>query len=274
MQASSTWSPPTGTLGAIVDEARARACRLRERTKELEARVADAPRVPSFGVALQSTATVAVIAEVKRKSPSKGWIQPKLDAATQAQAYELAGAAAISVLTEPEHFAGSAEDLVAVRSAVRLPVLKKDFHVDPIQLLEAKGLGASAALLIVRALGPDGLGVMMKAAEDYGLETLVEIRDERELELALHHGADMIGINNRNLETLAIDPSTSERLLKAIPQWVVAVAESGVQSRLDVERVAQAGANAVLVGSSLSGAANVEDAVRELVGVRRSPRGR
>ena len=274
MQASSTWSPPTGTLGAIVDEARARARRLRERTEELEARVADAPRVPSFGVALQSTATVAVIAEVKRKSPSKGWIQPKLDAATQAQAYELAGAAAISVLTEPEHFAGSAEDLVAVRSAVRLPVLKKDFHVDPIQLLEAKGLGASAALLIVRALGPDGLGVMMKAAEDYGLETLVEIRDERELELALHHGADMIGINNRNLETLAIDPSTSERLLKAIPQWVVAVAESGVQSRLDVERVAQAGANAVLVGSSLSGAANVEDAVRELVGVRRSPRGR
>jgi indole-3-glycerol phosphate synthase len=233
----------------------------------------DVPNVPSFAVALDAAATVAIIAEVKRKSPSKGWIQPNLDAATQAQAYERAGATAISVLTEPRHFAGSPEDLIAVRSAVALPVLKKDFHVEPVQLLEAKALGASAALLIVRALGPEGLGQMMKAADDYGIETLVEIRDERELEWALQHGADTIGINNRNLETLAIDPSTSERLLKSVPAWTVAVAESGVQSRADMERLATAGADAVLVGSSLSGAADPGEAVRALTGVRRSGRG-
>jgi indole-3-glycerol phosphate synthase len=274
VQASSTWNPPTGTLGAIVNEARARARALSKRAGELERQAAEAPNVPSFGIALQQSTTVAVIAEVKRKSPSKGWIQPNLDAAAQARAYESAGAAAISVLTEPKHFAGSAEDLVMVRSAVAVPVLKKDFHVEPLQLLEAKGLGASAALLIVRALGPDGLAQMMKAADDYGIEVLVEIRDERELDWALQHGADIVGINNRDLETLAIDPSRSERLLKAVPEWVVAIAESGVQGRSDVERVGQAGANAVLVGSSLSGAANVADAVRALVGVRRGLRGR
>jgi indole-3-glycerol phosphate synthase len=115
---------------------------------------------------------------------------------------------------------------------------------------------------------------MMKAADDYGVETLVEIRDERELDWALQHGADTIGINNRNLETLAIDPATSERLLKAVPAWVVAVAESGILSRADVERAGQAGANAVLVGSSLSGSTDAAEAVRALVGVRRSARER
>ena len=273
MQASSTWTPPTGTLGAIVGEARERARALLQRTQELERLAGQVPHVPSFAIALQDAPTVAVIAEVKRKSPSKGWIQPNMDAAAQARAYELAGATAISVLTEPRHFAGSSEDLVMVRSAVRLPVLKKDFHVEPVQLLEAKALGASAALLIVRALGPEGLGQMMKAADEYQIETLVEVRDERELEWALQHAADTIGINNRNLETLAIDPSTSERLLKCVPPWMVAVAESGVQSRADVERLGRAGANAVLVGSSVSGAADAVDAVRTLTGVRRSERG-
>ena len=274
MQASSTWSPPTGTLGAIVDEARARARALNERIPELERQAANVDDVTSFEAALQGISTVAVIAEVKRRSPSKGWIQPKMDAARQASLYEAAGAGAISVLTEPKHFAGSSADLVAVRSAVRLPVLKKDFHVEPVQLLEARALGASAALLITRALGPSGLAQMMKSADDYGLEVLVEVRDEQELEWALQQGADIIGINNRNLETLAMNSSTSERLLKAVPEWVVAIAESGVQNRSDVERVGRAGANAVLVGSSLSGAANVEDAVRALTGVQRSPRGR
>ena len=273
MQASSTWSPPSGTLGAIVEEAHARARRLLEGRSELERDAAGAGEAPSFGVALQGLATVAIIAEVKRKSPSKGWIRPDMNAADQARAYEIAGAAAISVLTEPKHFAGSAEDLVAVRSTVALPVLKKDFHVHPVQLLEAKAIGASAVLLIARALGPEALGHMIKAADEYGLEALVEIRDERERDWALQHGADIVGINNRNLETLAIDPSTSERLLNAIPEWVVAIAESGVQQRSDVERVGQAGANAVLVGSSLSGAADAARAVRELLGVRRSRRG-
>ena len=274
MQASSTWSPPTGTLGTIVGEAHERARALAGRTQELERRAANVRDVPSLGEALRARPTVGVIAEVKRRSPSKGWIQPNLDASAQARAYELAGASAVSVLTEPRHFAGSPEDLLAVRSTVGLPVLKKDFHVEPVQLLEARALGASAVLLIARALGPETLGQLLKASEAYGLEALVEIRDERELEWALQHDAEIIGINNRNLETLAIDTSTSERLLKSIPERLVAIAESGVQERSDVERVARAGANAVLVGSSLSGAANVTEALGALTGVRRSTRAR
>jgi indole-3-glycerol phosphate synthase len=272
VQASSAWSPPTGTLGAIVAEARERARALTERVTQLERRASLIGEVPHFASALRRS-DVGVIAEVKRKSPSKGWIQPDLDAAEQARTYESAGAAAISVLTEPKHFAGSPEDLVAVRSAVQVPALKKDFHVEPVQLLEAKAIGASAALLIVRALGPDGLREMMRAARDLALEVLVEIRDARELEQALDLGAAVVGINNRNLETLAIDPATSERLLTSVPQSIVAVAESGMVSRTDVERVAGAGADAVLIGSSLSGSANAAEAVRALTGVRRSRRG-
>ena len=273
MQASSTWSPPIGTLGAIVDEARARARALRARTAELTRLASEVKAVPLFADALRGS-TVAIIAEVKRKSPSKGWIQPKLDAAAQARSYEAAGAAAISVLTEPNHFAGSPEDLLAVRTAVQLPVLKKDFHVDAVQLLEAKALGASAALLIARALGPQTLVEMMERAAALSLEVLIEVRDARELELALELGAPVIGINNRNLETLAIDTSTSERLLSAIPEEVVGIAESGMVGRADVERVARAGAHAVLVGSSLSGATDPSEALRTLTGVRRSSRAR
>jgi indole-3-glycerol phosphate synthase len=195
-----------------------------------------------------------------------------MDAADQACAYASAGARAISVLTEPEHFAGSAEDLVRARQAVTIPLLKKDFHVAPIQLVEAKSLGASAALLIVRALGPAGLPELMSTARDLSLEVLVEIRDERELDLALECGASIVGINNRNLETLAIDASTSERLLGGIPADVIAIAESGVVSRSDIERVAGAGADAVLVGSSVSSAKDPADAVRRLTGVPRTPR--
>ena len=226
-----------------------------------------------FASALRSN-SVAVVAEVKRRSPSKGWIQPSMNAATQVKAYESAGARAISVLTEPAHFAGSNDDLTAVRAAVSVPVLKKDFHVEPIQLVEAKALGASAALLIVRALGPELLLQLMATARELALEVLVEVRDETELELALNAGAKIVGINNRNLETLAIDAATSERLLGRVPSGVIAIAESGVSVRADVERVAEAGADAVLVGSSVSAAANPEDAVRCLTGVPRVDRAR
>jgi indole-3-glycerol phosphate synthase len=196
-----------------------------------------------------------------------------MDAATQAAAYAAAGAKAISVLTEPEHFAGSVNDLIAARESAKVPILKKDFHVDPIQLLEAKSLGASAALLIVRALGPAQLQVMMRTANSLALEVLVEVRDEQELEVALTSGATVIGINNRNLETLAIDASTSERMLRLVPSAVIAIAESGVSDRADVQRVGGAGADAVLVGSSVSAAPNPEAAVRCLTGVTRTARG-
>lgn len=232
---------------------------------------ADAPLAPSFGAALRGD-TVAVIAEVKRRSPSKGWINPKLGAADQALAYERGGAAAISVLTEPEHFGGSNDDLLAVRQAVAIPALKKDFHVHPVQLVEARALGASAALLIARALSPDALRAMSDVARNLGLEILVEVRDEDELHRALDLGSTIVGINNRNLETLSIDPATSERMLRLVPPSVVAIAESGVSGRADVERVATFGADAVLVGSVISAADDAAAAVRALAGVARISR--
>ena len=253
MQASPVWTPPSGTLGGIVAEARERAAALRARESELSQAASRTDPAPSLSRALRGP-RVGVIAEVKRRSPSKGWINAAMSAVWQAQAYEQGGAAAISVLTEPDHFGGSIEDLIEVRSAVAVPVLKKDFHVDPIQLLETKATGASAALLIVRALSPSAFREMIRAALELELETLVEVRDEEELALALEVGSMMIGINNRNLETLAIDSGTSERLLGLIPKSVIAIAESGVSSRADVERLARAGVDAVLVGSSVSAA--------------------
>ena len=273
VQAYSAWTPPTGTLGAIVAEARDRAALLQPNAAELSESAASVPPAPSLATALQMDA-VAVIAEVKRRSPSKGWISPGISAVDQARSYETGGAAAVSILTEPAHFGGSVADLIAVRDALSIPALKKDFHVDPIQLVEAKALGASAALLIARALSPDLLVEMIDAAAALALETLVEIRDEDELIRALDAGAAIIGINNRNLETLAIDPATSERLLAQIPAEVIAIAESGVQNRGDVERLARCGADAVLVGSVLSAAPDPIDAVRQLAGVRRVRRGR
>lgn len=271
MQASFVWNPPTGTLGGIVAEARDRAAELRAREADLVRRAESALPAPGFASALR-TNSVGVIAEVKRRSPSKGWINPDLSAVDQSLAYQQGGAAALSILTEPKHFGGSVDDLVAVRSAVRIPVLKKDFHVDPIQLIEAKAIGASAALLIARALSPDDLRDMVDAARGLQLEVLVEIRDEAELQRALDVGATIIGINNRNLETLIIDPATSERLLSLVPASVIAVAESGVSARADVERVAARGADAVLVGSVISAAPDAAVAVRELSGVVRVSR--
>jgi indole-3-glycerol phosphate synthase len=262
------WTPPSGTLGGIVSEARDRAASLHGQRAELISRAKVAATVPPFASALR-TDCVAVIGEVKRRSPSKGWINAQISAPDQAAAYELGGAAAISVLTEPAHFGGSIDDLLAVRNAVEIPVLKKDFHVDPIQLIEAKAIGASAALLIVRALGPDDLARMIDAARELALEVLVEIRDEEELRRALDAGAAIIGINNRNLETLVIDTTTSERLLRAIPAELIGIAESGVSGRGDVERVARAGADAVLVGSVISAAADPTTAVRDLACVER-----
>jgi indole-3-glycerol phosphate synthase len=272
VQASSAWTPPAATLGQIVSEAAARVATLRDRAASLERLAADAPTVPAFAASLRRE-HVAVIAEVKRRSPSKGWINPEITAGDQAHSYESGGAAAISVLTEPQHFGGSNEDLMSVRGAVRIPVLKKDFHVHPIQLVEARSLGASAALLIARALAPDALREMLGTANGLGLETLVEVRDENELSLALELGAPVIGINNRNLETLVIDPATAERMLRLVPAGVIAVAESGVGGRTDVERVADSGADAVLVGSVISAAPDPAEAVRALARVPRIARG-
>lgn len=271
VQAIRSWTPPTGTLGGIVAEAHERARLLVTRERELRRGAGAAPAVPVFSSALRQ-ASVGLIAEVKRRSPSKGWINPHLSAPEQARAYQSGGAAAVSVLTEPRHFGGSNADLESVRDAVRIPTLKKDFHVAPLQLMEAKALGASAALVIARAVAPHVLTELLRTAREVQLEVLVEIRDEDELTRALAAGARIIGINNRNLETLEIDQATSERLLSRVPRDVVAVAESGVSLRVDIERVAARGADGVLVGSVISAAADPVATVRALVGVPRIDR--
>ena len=273
MQASFLWVEPVGTLGGIVREAMLRARTLESGLRALENKCDVTSSGASLRAALRQP-TVGLLTEIKRKSPSRGAIAPELDAIRQARAYAAGGAAGISVLTEPNHFGGSIDDLTAVIREAGLPVLKKDFHVAPIQIIEARSLGASAALLIVRAVSPTRFVEMMRLANELRLELLVEVRDEAELERALAEGATMIGVNNRNLETLVIDPATAERLIPMIPAHVVAVAESGVKTRADVERYAAVGADAVLVGSSLSAATDPVAATRALGGVQRSDRAR
>ena len=225
--------------------------------------------MPRFADALRG-ADVKIVAEVKRSSPSKGAINPGLDLTGQVAAYEAGGAAAISILTEPTRFGGSNEDVSRARSAVRIPLLKKDFHVETIQILEARSLGASAALVIARAVPPSRLKYLISAGDDVGIEILVEVRDEAELDLALTFGARLLGVNNRNLETLEIDSETSLRLLPLIPRDVVAIAESGVKSASDVKQLGRAGADAVLVGTELSASTDPEAAVRSLTGITRT----
>ena len=273
MQAHFLWTPPSGTLGAIVAEAELRAAAIAKHTGSLEQRAAARPVARSLRGALRG-ASVALLTEVKRQSPSKGAIAKGLDAVVQARAYATGGAAGLSILTEPKHFGGSVDDLRDVVRASALPVLKKDFHVRPAQLLEARAEGASAALLIARAVSPERLAELMTVGRELGLELLVEVRDEAELELALSLDATMIGVNNRNLETLVIDPGTAERLIPRIPADVIAIAESGVSSLADVERYATVGADAVLVGSSLSAAADPAAATLALGGVPRVDRAR
>ena len=186
--------------------------------------------------------------------------------------FERGGAAAISVLTEPEFFGGSLDDLRVVRQAVSLPVLKKDFHVHVAQVHEARHAGASAILLIARALSPDELPLMMNAARQLGLETVVEVRSDAELERAVDAGAEIIGVNSRDLETLEVDERVPERLIPLVPSQIIAVWESGVREARDVGRAADAGADAVLVGSALSKAKDPAQLVRELSNVPRKPR--
>lgn len=253
-------------------EAEARATSLEEDVEALSADAEETLPGPSLERALRGS-TVAVIAEVKRRSPSRGDIAAGLDAVAQAQAYLSGGASAVSVLTEPIHFGGSNVDLADIRMEVAIAALKKDFHVAPVQLMEARALGASAALVIARAVSPERFAELMEAGRSLGLELLVEVRDEDELQRALDEGATMIGVNNRNLETLEIDATTCERLIPRIPARLIAIAESGLRSREDVERYAACGADAVLVGSVLSSAADPVATTRALTGVARVARG-
>lgn len=266
------WTPPSGTLGSLVGAAESRVLALQPEMPRLERAAADARGAPSFSAALLGR-TVAVIAEVKRRSPSKGAIAPMLDAGDQAALYAAGGASALSILTEPTAFGGAAEDLVTARRAVVVPLLRKDFIVDERQIIEARALGASAVLLIARALRPTRLLELAAFARDLDLEALVEVRDARELDVALASGAPVVGVNSRNLETLIIDPETTMQLLPQIPADRIAVAESGITGVHDVRRYAAIGADAVLVGSAVSAAADARAAVAALTGVARHARG-
>ncbi len=246
---------------------------LRPAAADLERAAHAAAPVASLAAALARGRSVAVIAELKRRSPSKGSINEALDVPSRAAEYASAGAVALSVLTEPVRFGGSLDDLRAAHAAVTLPLLRKDFIVDRLQLLEARAAGASAVLLIARALPPDRRVALAADARDLGLDVLLEVRSEPELEHALRIEYAVIGVNNRNLETLVIDDAISERLLPLVPPHRTAVYESGVKVRMDVERAAALGADAVLVGSALSAAADAGGAAATLTGVARRARG-
>lgn len=222
------------------------------------------PAARRFEAALSGPA-LALIAEVKRASPSQGAIAP-LDPATAAREYQAGGASAISCLTEPRHFGGSREALLNVVQAVNLPVLRKDFVVHPAMLREAADWGASAALLMVSVLG-EAVGAYLRLAEHLGLDALVEVHDEAELEVALGAGARIIGVNNRDLKSLTIDLNTSPRLIRRARELGfggVLVAESGYATPRDLDSVREL-AGAVLVGSSLAGSGDLAGATRALL---------
>ncbi|HXF95913.1 MAG TPA: indole-3-glycerol phosphate synthase TrpC [Gemmatimonadales bacterium] len=259
------------SLDAILADARRRAEALRSRRPELERGVAAARPAQPFGGRLLGS-SVGVIGEVKRRSPSAGAIRSDLDPVAHARGYAAGGAVAISVLTDPAHFGGSIADLERVAAAVTLPVLRKDFLVDELQVFEARAAGASAVLLIVRALPAGQLRALARAAREVGVGVLVEAHTEAELEAALEVEPDAVGINSRDLATYAVDLALVERLLARVPAGVPAVAESGIEGRADVERLARAGADAVLVGTSVARAADPAAAVEALVGVPRKGR--
>ncbi|HXE58028.1 MAG TPA: indole-3-glycerol phosphate synthase TrpC [Gemmatimonadales bacterium] len=261
----------TTTLDRILASTRATLPALRARRAELERRAATAPDPPSLAKALVGE-RVALIAEVKRRSPSKGTIRAELDPAAHAEAYARHGAAAISVLTDGPFFGGSLDDLARVASRVAVPVLRKDFILDEAQVLEARAAGAAAVLLIARALPAARLAELLRFAGGCGLAALVEAHDERELETALESGAEIVGVNARNLDDFRVDVAAAWELLRRIPASRIAVAESGMATPADVAAAARAGADAVLVGTALSAAPEPGELVRALASVPRAGR--
>jgi indole-3-glycerol phosphate synthase len=243
-------------------ESRRRAVNQRELERTAAQRLEGDPVRP-FRAALQ-TPGLTLIAEHKRRSPSAGTIRDELSLTQVVQAYERGGAGALSVLTEPTRFGGSLDDLRSARSSSRLPILRKDFVVDPYQLYESLVAGADAILLIVAALTETELGKLRADAAALGLEVLVEVHDRAELEVACAAGAEVIGINNRDLATLDVDPRRTFELLPLVPPGTVVVSESGLRRREQLDELAQHGVDAVLVGEALMRSLDIEAACRAL----------
>jgi indole-3-glycerol phosphate synthase len=242
-----------GVLGDVVAATRARVQAQRQ-ALPLDLLMSRAPTPAprrSLSEALTRGARVNVIAEFKRRSPSRGPIRSDLDPVRVAQGYEAAGAAGLSVLTEPEYFGGSLDDLRQARAATRLPALRKEFVVDPYQVWESSLAGADALLLIVAALSDVELGTLMATAEEAGIEALVEVHDAAELRRALDAGARLVGVNNRDLRTLEVSLRTSFGLIGAIPEHAVAVAESGLRAGEELRRLRDAGYDGFLIGERL-----------------------
>jgi indole-3-glycerol phosphate synthase len=228
----------------------------------------EAPR--GFRRALLAAEPPVVIAELKRRSPSRGEIRADFDPVACAREYAEGGAAALSVLTDERYFGGRLEYLRAVREAVALPLLRKDFLIEPYQVDESRVAGADAVLLIVAALPPAALAALLARAALRGLDALVEVHDEAELEVALGAGATLVGVNNRDLRTFATDLAVTERLAPRLPQGVLLVAESGIHGPADLARLARAGARAFLVGESLMREPRPGTALRRLREVKES----
>ncbi len=261
-------SVPSDVLSDIVAGVRIDLARRQGVASEADLRAAladvDPPRDPM--PALRSPGS-SVIAEVKRRSPSKGDLADIADPAALARQYAGGGAAAISVLTEERRFGGSLDDLRAVRAAVDTPLLRKDFVVEPYQVLESRAAGADLVLLIVAALEDDLLRRLHDQARELGMAVLVEVHDEPEAARSVDLGAELVGVNARNLKTLDVDPDTFGRLAPRLPSDRVLVAESGVSSPVDVKRYVAEGASAVLVGEALVKDGDPEGAVRAMTGI-------
>ena len=257
-------------LGEILVTKQAEVARLRRRAAAIELEAAAAPAPRDFAGALRrEDGRLAVIAEIKRRSPSKGILAPGLDPAEAAAGYAAGGAAALSVLTDGPYFDGSLDDLRTARAACPLPVLRKDFTLDPLQVYEARAAGADAVLLIVAALPDDAvLAALLSLAGELGLATLVEVDDEPGLERALAAGAGVVGVTSRDLRTFGEDLGRAERLAALIPPTVISVAESAIRSPADAQRMADAGFSAVLVGEALVRSRDPESAVRAMAAVR------
>lgn len=232
----------------------------------LKRKIQDLPLTRDFCAALSTPNCVHLIAEVKKKSPSKGIIREDFDPISIAQTYAANGASAISVLTDHEFFAGELAYLSAIREAVTLPLLRKDFTIDPYHIYQARLAGADAVLLIVSILTSTQLREFIEIARSLGLASLVEVHTEEELEVALTGGAEIVGINNRDLKTFHTDIATTFRLKDSIPTDTVVVSESGINTHEDVMKLKEAGINAILVGESLMRSPDIGAKVRALLG--------
>ncbi|NOS99690.1 MAG: indole-3-glycerol phosphate synthase TrpC [Phycisphaerales bacterium] len=252
-------------LETIIRRKREEVAAARRRASPAASRDAELPPPRDFAAALRGPG-LSVIAEFKRRSPSRGLIRADADPATVATVYERAGASAVSVLTDSTWFGGVAADLTTVKRTVGLPVLRKDFLIDVFQLQESQTIGADAVLLIARILDDAALREFIHAAAASGMTALVEVHDERELDRAIDAGARIIGVNNRDLDTLNVDTGTATRLRPQIPMDCVAVAESGIHSREDMTRMRDAGYDAVLIGETLMTADDPAAKIAELTG--------